>query len=35
MRYLFELEAEGVDFVTDPLDGMEDLSKQPINDPDD
>lgn len=34
MRRLFELESEG-DFVNDPLDSMEDLSNQPINDPDD
>ena len=34
MRRLFELESEG-EFVNDPLDSMEDLSNQPINDPDD
>jgi hypothetical protein len=35
MRFLFELEAEGGEFVNDPLDSMDDLSNQPINDPDD
>lgn len=35
MRYLFELDVEGGDFIVDPLDPMEDLSNQPINDPSD
>jgi hypothetical protein len=33
MRTLWELETEGEEFITDPLEGDVDLSNQPINDP--
>jgi hypothetical protein len=34
MRTLFELDGE-IEIVNDPMGGMDDLSNQPINDPDD
>ena len=34
MRTLFELDSD-IEIVNDPMDGMDDLSNQPMNDPDD
>ncbi len=34
MRTLFELDSD-IEIVNDPLEGTDDLSNQPINDPDD
>jgi hypothetical protein len=35
MRTLWELETEGEEFISDPLESGGDLGNQPINDPDD
>ena len=34
MRTLFELDSD-IEIVNDPMEGMDDLSNQPTNDPDD
>jgi len=34
MRMLFELDSD-IEIINEPMDGMDDLSNQPLNDPDD